>query len=123
MNQDLSLTRNRVRKRLVPVLREFNPAVDEAIARAAAMVRVELAHVDETAEEIAVGGELAVSVLTALAPSVATRVLRRWLTAHEVEVSADTLARVWSVAEGESPRQDLNGGKVVVRRNALLAIE
>ncbi len=40
-NRDLSLTRNKVRHELMPVLREFNPSVDEALARMAEVARDE----------------------------------------------------------------------------------
>jgi tRNA(Ile)-lysidine synthase len=43
-NNDLSLTRNRVRRELMPVLRSFNPAADEALARVATIARDEEAH-------------------------------------------------------------------------------
>ena len=38
-NQDVSLTRNRVRHELMPMLRRFNPGVDAALARLAASAR------------------------------------------------------------------------------------
>jgi tRNA(Ile)-lysidine synthase len=38
-NQDVSLTRNRVRHELMPMLRRFNPGVDAALARLAAIAR------------------------------------------------------------------------------------
>ena len=38
-NRDVSLTRNRVRHELMPVLRGFNPKVDEALARTAEIAR------------------------------------------------------------------------------------
>jgi tRNA(Ile)-lysidine synthase len=40
-NQDVSLTRNRVRHELMPALRGFNPSVDEALARMASIARDE----------------------------------------------------------------------------------
>ncbi len=40
-NQDVSLTRNRVRHVLMPMLREFNPAVDALLARTAEIAREE----------------------------------------------------------------------------------
>lgn len=40
-NQDTSLTRNRVRHELMPVLRTFNPSVDEALERLSAIARDE----------------------------------------------------------------------------------
>jgi len=38
-NQDVNLTRNRVRHELMPMLRRFNPGVDEVLARLAAIAR------------------------------------------------------------------------------------
>jgi tRNA(Ile)-lysidine synthase len=43
-NGDLSLMRNRVRHELMPVLRGFNPKVDEALARTAEIAREEEAY-------------------------------------------------------------------------------
>ena len=40
-NQDVSLTRNRVRRELMPLLRGFNPGIDELLARTAAIARDE----------------------------------------------------------------------------------
>jgi tRNA(Ile)-lysidine synthase len=43
-NRDLGLTRNRVRHELMPLLRGFNPGVDEALANLAVIARDEEAH-------------------------------------------------------------------------------
>ncbi|MBB5062726.1 tRNA lysidine(34) synthetase TilS [Granulicella mallensis] len=43
-NRDLELTRNRVRHELMPVLRSFNPCVDELLANMAGIARDEEAH-------------------------------------------------------------------------------
>jgi len=40
-NQDVSMTRNRVRRELMPLLRGFNPGIDELLARTAAIARDE----------------------------------------------------------------------------------
>ena len=40
-NQDVSLTRNRVRHELMPMLRRFNPEIDASLARLAAIARDE----------------------------------------------------------------------------------
>lgn len=45
-NHDTSLTRNRVRRELMPMLRSFNPAVDEALANVAELARDEQAYWD-----------------------------------------------------------------------------
>ena len=50
-NLDLSLTRNRVRRKLLPLLeREFNPAIVEALAHAADLLRDEDNYLGELAE-------------------------------------------------------------------------
>ena len=43
-NADVSLTRNRVRHELMPMLRRFNPAADEMLANVAALARDEQAY-------------------------------------------------------------------------------
>ena len=43
-NADVSLTRNRVRHELMPMLRGFNPRVDETLAHVALLARDEQAH-------------------------------------------------------------------------------
>ncbi|HEY4357642.1 MAG TPA: tRNA lysidine(34) synthetase TilS [Acidobacteriaceae bacterium] len=43
-NRDVSLTRNRVRHELMPVLRGFNPCIDELLANMAEVARDEEAH-------------------------------------------------------------------------------
>jgi tRNA(Ile)-lysidine synthase len=43
-NRDLELTRNRVRHELMPMLRSFNPCIDELLANMAAIARDEEAH-------------------------------------------------------------------------------
>ena len=43
-NADVSLTRNRVRHELMPMLRRFNPAADEMLANVATLARDEQAH-------------------------------------------------------------------------------
>ena len=43
-NRDVSLTRNRVRHQLMPILRDFNPRVDSLLARTAEVAREEEAY-------------------------------------------------------------------------------
>jgi len=50
-NSDTSLTRNRIRHKLLPLLeKQFNPAVVDALAQAAELLRDEDAHLDGVAE-------------------------------------------------------------------------
>jgi tRNA(Ile)-lysidine synthase len=123
MHEDLGLTRNRVRRQIVPLMREINPQVDEAMARLASHLAEDASLLDELAAEVAVDGDLAVAVLTTMPPALADRVIRRWLGANGVSTTSALLGRVWAVASGGAPRQDLEGGRVVTRRGAMLVLE
>lgn len=122
MNEDLSLTRNRVRLEIIPRMREINPKVDGALARAAGFVRRDSDLLDEMAGT-PTGSTLAASVVVTLPTPIAERMVHRFLEANGVGATADRIARVWSVAIGESDRQDLTGGRSVVRQGAMLVLE
>lgn len=122
MNQDMSLTRNRVRLEILPRMREINPQVAESMDRLSRMARAETELLDEVAAPH-LGSVLPISVLMTLPMPIAERVMHHALEAHGVGATADRIARMWQVAKGESDRQDLAEGRRVVRDGALLAIE
>lgn len=122
MNEDMSLTRNKVRRSLLPLMRELNPRVDAALARTAATLERDREYLEEQAGEH-FGQALPVSAVTTLPRALADRVLHRALEESGVGPTADRIQRMWSVASGESDRQELAGGHDVVRRGALLVIE
>jgi tRNA(Ile)-lysidine synthase len=122
MNLRPDLTRNRVRLEILPLMRALNPAVDAAIARAATSLRRDHDYLESETEALDTG-TLAASVLTTLPRVLADRLIRRSLESHGIAPTADRIERVWSVATGESERQDLAAGKTVSRRGATLVIE
>lgn len=122
MNADLDLTRNRVRHEVLPMLRSMNPGIDAAIARAASSLRRDSDYLEEQADVLD-KGSLPVSVITTVPRVLADRLFRRALQNSGIGPTADRIGRMWSVASGETDRQDLAGGKSVVRRGALLVIE
>ncbi len=122
MNEDLSLTRNRVRLEILPLMRELNPQLDAALARTAETLDRDRSYLDDRAAEH-FGRALPVSAVNTLPRALADRVLRRALEESGIGPTADRIQRMWSVASGESDRQDLAGGQSVVRRGALLVIE
>jgi tRNA(Ile)-lysidine synthase len=120
-NRDLTLTRNRVRHQLMPLLRSFNSNVDELLARTAGIARDDEAFWQaETARLLpqlllpgkpvrgggrAVGtavGERASAVeiarLAALAPALRRRVVRAAARQAGVGLSAEETARVLALA-------------------------
>lgn len=84
-NELLEATRNRLRHVLLPLLRELNPSVEEALVRLAWAAAGDVAHLDRQADELwrALAHEEAHSVrfsqrsLADVAPALASRLLRR----------------------------------------------
>jgi tRNA(Ile)-lysidine synthase len=120
-NADLSLTRNRVRGELMPMLRSFNPGVEEALARMAEIARDEeafwAAEVARVAGQIvlpgkpvrgggrAVGtavGEAAVAVeverLRGLAAALRRRLVRAAARSVGARISAEETAKILALA-------------------------
>ena len=123
MNADVTLARNRIRRHLLPLLREMNPQVVESLARAADTIGRDTAFLDALASPYGAGGSIPVSVLATLPRPVADRVLVGLLESHEIGPTSDRVDRLWSVAKGESERQELAGGRSAARRGPLLTIE
>ncbi|HUG31321.1 MAG TPA: tRNA lysidine(34) synthetase TilS [Acidimicrobiia bacterium] len=122
MNDDLTLTRNKIRLEILPMMRELNPEVDAALARAAATLRRDIEYLDDQAATLS-QEVLPISVLTTAPRVLADRLLRRALEESGVGVTSDRIDRMWSVVCGESERQELAGGRAAVRREAMLVIE
>lgn len=122
MNADMSLTRNRVRLHILPLMRELNPQLDSALARTADLLERDTSYLDDVALSHR-SESLPASVLCTLPRVLADRVLHHALEEAGIGSSADRIARMWSVASGESARQDLAEGRAVVRRGALIVVE
>jgi tRNA(Ile)-lysidine synthase len=135
-NRDTTLTRNRVRRRLIPLLeREFNPAVAEVLARSAGLLRDEEAWMDELAKAAFRGAatiepdgvSLAAPALLAMPKALLRRVLRRGVEAarghllgldfRHVEEMERLLSRPGLASI------DLPGGLRVVQRPGALRLE
>lgn len=123
MNEDMSLTRNRVRHQILPILRELNPQIDAALARTATTLERDSKYLEELASQHGAPGSVPVAVVTTLPRAVADRMLRGLLEAAGIEPSSGRIERMWSVASGESQRQQLADGRTAVRRGALLVVE
>ena len=129
MNEDLTLTRNWLRRSLVPQLESANPRLMESLHRTARLLRLELGHLDDEAGSIrpmlAEGVAKSPSgVLLTISPAVAGRVMMTML-AHVLGPTAITEARVsrmWSVLRGESRRQELGGGVIAGLEGPMLVL-
>ena len=123
MNLDPALARNRVRLRIMPLLRELNPQASDALARAAATLERDAALLEAMTPEPASPHALPIGVVSTLPRPLADRLLRRLLISSDVGPTSDRLERVWEVVEGVAPAHDLSSGRRVVRRGVLLVVE
>lgn len=121
MNADLSLTRNRIRHMILPLLTELNPKVVEAIARAADTLDRDTGYLGESTPPVS-GQSVPTGLVVTLPRPLADRLLAELLRSAGVGVTADRLERVWSVARGETSRQELAEGKSVWREGALVRV-
>jgi tRNA(Ile)-lysidine synthase len=122
MNADMLLTRNRIRLHILPLMRDLNPQIDEALARAGNLLERDRGFLEELASPHQTAA-VPVSVVLTLPRALADRVLRHALEEAAIGPTADRIGRMWSVASGETDRQDLAERRAVVRRGALLVIE
>lgn len=133
-NADPTFARVRVRRTVLPLLEDqLGGGVAEALARTATLARADADALDAlAATELArlsregpdaVG--LAPAELAALAPAVATRVLRLWLVAQGArQLGAEHVAAVWTlVADWHGQKGiDIPGLRVIRRDGRLVAI-
>lgn len=130
MNDDLSLARNLLRSRVIPMLSELNPRLADSIARMAATVATDSHYLDSQAAKVRLlHGEESVGVavgdLRAAPKAMRDRVLKSML-GYVLEPGAVTAERVeslWAVATGEVDSREIESGLVASRRGPHLLIE
>ncbi len=143
-NADLSLTRNRVRHKLMPILREFNPAVDASLAAMAEIARDEEAFWQaETARVLpqvllpgrpvrgggrsvgtAVGEQscaVEIARLTAMPPALRRRVVRAIARSIGARLNAEETAKVLALA-GLGSVGGVRGGEITGRVGSKLEL-
>lgn len=123
-NLDLNFTRNRIRRELLPLLREFNPRVEEALSRAAELSTEDDACLsDLAARSLTAASEdssLNIVPLLDVAPAIRRRTLRLWLKKQRGGLRRIELAHIKAIddliARGQSGRRvELPEGLVVTR--------
>ncbi len=129
-NADVAYTRNRVRHELLPLLRQFNSSVDEAIRRLAAHAAEDSAYLHSLAEEALDAAQVDDGYRTAIfadrPPSVRRRMLRELLSRANCYDVAQThlLAMEQAVLQGNGgvmlpggARVTVSQGRVCVQRD------
>ena len=123
-NASPAYARNRLRREVLPVLRELYPGTVEAMGRAAALLREDAALLDAQAADLLTAAlrpeGLSVKVLLAAPPPLRRRALRSWLEANgcrDLEHRHLLLAEALLTQGGKVP---LPGGVTLRRSRGLL---
>ncbi|MGH9765908.1 MAG: tRNA lysidine(34) synthetase TilS [Blastocatellia bacterium] len=123
-NLDSHFTRNHIRHELLPLLRDFNPRVEEALSRAAELLTKDDAYLRGLAAECFAatgkGSSLDIVPLLDVVPAIRRRVLRLWLKTQCGGLRRIELAHIeaidYLIARGQSGRRvELPGDLIVAR--------
>lgn len=103
-NADDFFARNRIRRRLMPQLRSFNPRADESLARLARAVSADREYLDSVTDAawthlLDSGGALKRGALLAQPLAIRRRALRRWCAEQRIELSAERMAAALAAIE------------------------
>lgn len=85
MNEDLAFRRVRIRKVLLPLLRDFNPKIIETLANTASLLREDAEFLESATQKAAPEGDVSkdkgqtIKDLKDLFPSMRRQILREWL--------------------------------------------
>lgn len=129
MNFDPNLTRNLVRREVIPVLSQLNTSLVEAVARLAGQVREDDELLDRLAAELRPrletgSASIPIGMLSAAPRPLADRVLARMIghVAGSDRVEVATVDRAWSVVSGEAAGQQIASGAIARREGPLLVV-
>lgn len=120
MNEDESFARVRVRKILIPLLKDFNPKIVERLAETARLLRSELPDDRHASPE-----PLKTAELLPLKPSELKPVLRGWTAANRGDLRGIELKHIEAIERLIHSRKsgktvELPGGDVVFKQNGRL---
>jgi tRNA(Ile)-lysidine synthase len=120
MNEDESFTRVRIRKILLPLLKDFNPKIVERLAETAALLREEIPDEPEVT-----AGDLKLADLKKLSDAEMGRLLRAWVTVNRGSLRQIELKHIDSIRRLVNGRKsgktiELPGGDAVVKEDGKL---
>ena len=120
MNDDVSFTRVRIRKILMPMLKDFNPKIVDRLAETAGLLRQEVGYEPDVGD-----GELKLADLKLLPESERNKLLRAWLTVNRGDLRQIGLKHIDAIGRLVNSRKsgkivELPGGSVVVKENGRL---
>lgn len=125
-NNDLTLRRNAVRHRVIPLLEQTTPGAIAALSRFGRIAAdddeiLEIQASEALARVSASDGGLPVAKLAALPNAIQRRLLRRWLVSEAHELALERIDSIRSLAGSQGGRQvELPGGLAVKLENGSL---
>jgi tRNA(Ile)-lysidine synthase len=130
MNDDLNFKRVRIRKILLPVLKEFNPKIVETLARTAGLLKSESEDLAKTRNQTPKTESefLVLKDLKTLAKSTLYQVLREWLEAKRGDLRQIDLKHIEAVERLVLSRKsgrivELPGGDAVLKKGGKLFLK
>jgi len=122
MNEDEVFTRVRVRKILIPLLRDFNPKIVDRLAETARLLRQEVGPMIESTAEV-----LTLAELRPLQEPELNKLLRAWLEANRGDLRQIELKHIDAISRLVNSRKsgktvELPGGFVVIKEDGMLTL-
>lgn len=126
MNDDLKFSRVRVRKEIIPLLKNFNPKIVETLSNTANLLREDVEELQRNTPIFT--GKLPQNELKKISKSMRLRVLRKWLESHRGGLRQLDLKHLESIERlifsPKSGREvELPNGEKVIKKDGNLVFE
>lgn len=126
MNDDLKFSRVRVRKEIIPLLKNFNPKIVETLANTADLLREDVEELQRNTPIFT--GKLSQNELKQISKSRRLRVLRNWLESHRGNLRQLDLKHLEAIERlifsPKSGREiELPNGEKVIKKDGNLVFE
>lgn len=133
MNDDLSFLRVRVRKELIPALKELNPGIVRTLSRVSGVLAAELemletGHISSVLREICVDEKIKISQIKSFTPIARETLVRKWLEARRGSLRGIGRANLKAVADLATTRKsgatvEIPGFGIVVKHRGCLVFK
>ena len=125
MNDDLSFSRVRVRKILIPLLEEFNPRIVETLCQTAFLIQLENVIAEDATPDPLNGDSLDLEVIRKLERGPLYRTIRRWLEQKRGDLRRLDLKHIEAIERLVLSRRsgkvvELPGGETVSKQDGRL---
>lgn len=125
MNEDLSFKRVKIRKILLPVLKQFNPKIVETLAKTARILQMEMPSNPNQTDSVSKVQFLTLQELKALPKQLLYEVLRGWIKQNRGSLRSLELKHIEAIerliySRKSGRKVELPNGETVVKKNGKL---